>query len=190
MERRSIDWKLYNEKLAKIRTILTNWGYNADSSGIYLWQRYNEENNKVCAYVGLASNLATRTLQHYDGYGSHLDKSLKIHPDWKITEFYACKIEELKDLEVKKIEEIQKEHPEWVLYNIQSGGTNEKGNLQPNERHKYGLLKEKWRMKCLNNELKIKEIKKLCKTFNKKGSNSLQKEISQKILNIIQPKVI
>lgn len=111
------------------------WLRNYDKqSGIYLWDRYDED-GKYCWYVGKAKNLLRRTAQHIMDGKSHLDKSIKKHgvntyndealnPEkWKIAILQVCEIAELDTLEQHYINKWQKDHPNGKMYNIESGGT-------------------------------------------------------------------
>jgi hypothetical protein len=69
--------------------------------------------------------------------------SLKAHKDWKFQVLLQCEESELNEKEQEQINLFQETYPESKTYNIQSGGTNENGNLQKNTVKKYGVLKDK-----------------------------------------------
>ena len=109
------------------------WLSNYDKkSGIYLWDRTNED-GKYCWYVGQAKNLLRRTAQHIVDGKSHLDKSIKAHglsndhvlnPEkWGIEILQKCEIADLDKLEQYYIDIWKKYHPDGIMYNIESGGT-------------------------------------------------------------------
>ena len=53
-----------------------------DESGIYVFQRTDEETGLRFAYVGQAKNVMNRLVQHCMGFDSHIDKSLKKRKFW------------------------------------------------------------------------------------------------------------
>ena len=107
-------------------------------SGIYLWDRYDED-GKYCWYVGKAKNLLRRTAQHIVDGQSHLDKSIKAHgvaeykiigkptlwkeTTWRVDILELCGIENLDKLEQYYIDKWQKDYPNGIMYNVESGGT-------------------------------------------------------------------
>ena len=101
-------------------------------SGIYLWDRINED-GKYCWYVGQAKNLLRRTAQHIVDGQSHLDKSIKAHGitndtvarpcKWSIEILQLCEPSDLDVQEQYFIDKWKKDHPNGIMYNIESGGT-------------------------------------------------------------------
>ena len=100
-------------------------------SGIYLWERYNEE-GKYCWYIGKAKNILRRTAQHIMDGESHLDKSIKKHGmtndtvekpnSWSI-EIRGCEIADLDEFESFYINQWKQNNPNGIMYNVESGGT-------------------------------------------------------------------
>ena len=100
-------------------------------SGIYLWERYNEE-DKYCWYVGQAKNILRRTAQHIVDGQSHLDKSIKAHGflggkegdlGWNVRVLQDCSEDLLDEYEKTWINVEKKGHPNGIMYNVESGGT-------------------------------------------------------------------
>ena len=101
-------------------------------SGIYLWDRHNEE-GKYCWYVGQAKNILRRTAQHIVDGQSHLDKSIKKHGltndtvekpnNWSVEVLRVCEIKDLDEFEKFYIGQWKKEYPDSIMYNVESGGT-------------------------------------------------------------------
>jgi hypothetical protein len=69
----------------------------SNKSGIYLFYRTNEDNEK-CFYVGQAKDLLQRTASHLMGRKQHIDKSLYVHKlysednpyGWRLKIIYLC----------------------------------------------------------------------------------------------------
>ena len=57
--------------------------YLTDNSGIYVLTR--EENDFRYAYIGQAKHVLTRLAQHLTGFEQHIDKSLKKHGLWSVS---------------------------------------------------------------------------------------------------------
>ena len=101
-------------------------------SGIYLWERYNEE-GKYCWYVGKAKNILRRTAQHIVDGQSHLDKSIKKHGltndtvekpnSWSVDLLMLCEEKDLDRLEQSYISQWKRNNPNGIMYNVESGGT-------------------------------------------------------------------
>ena len=101
-------------------------------SGIYLWERYNED-GKYCWYIGKAKNILRRTAQHIMDGESHLDKSIKKHGmtndtvekpnSWSIEILRGCKVSDLDEFESFYINQWKQNNPNGIMYNIESGGT-------------------------------------------------------------------
>lgn len=101
-------------------------------SGIYIWERYNED-GVYCWYIGKAKNILHRTAQHIMDGQSHLDKSIKKHgltndmvaepTKWSIFVLRNCKIADLDKAERFCINLWLKTYPNSKTYNIESGGT-------------------------------------------------------------------
>lgn len=99
-------------------------------SGIYLWNRTNED-NVFCWYVGKAKNLLRRTAQHIVDGQSHLDKSIKKHgfyneknsKGWQVMVLDICEELLLDKMEQHYIASMQQQYPNGKTYNIESGGT-------------------------------------------------------------------
>lgn len=99
-------------------------------SGIYLWERTNED-EVYCWYIGKAKNLLRRTAQHIVDNQSHLDKSITKHGYYNIENFYGwsmrvlqeCSEDQLDEYERMWIKIWQQQRPNSKTYNIESGGT-------------------------------------------------------------------
>ncbi len=100
-------------------------------SGIYIWERYNED-GVYCWYIGKAKNLLHRTAQHIMDGQSHLDKSIKKHglfdreknpKGWSVLVVTICNELELDKLEQRCITDTIRLSPHGKMYNIESGGT-------------------------------------------------------------------
>ena len=100
-------------------------------SGIYLWERTNED-GVYCWYIGKAKNLLRRTAQHIVDGQSHLDKSIKAHGflggkegdlGWSVRLLQVCDEEYLDEYERTWINVWQQGHRDSKTYNIESGGT-------------------------------------------------------------------
>ena len=101
-------------------------------SGIYLWERHNED-GKYCWYIGKAKNILRRTAQHIMDGESHLDKSIKKHGmtndwvenqnKWSIEILRYCKVDDLDEFESFYINQWKQNYPNAIMYNIESGGT-------------------------------------------------------------------
>lgn len=96
-------------------------------SGIYLFFRTNEENEKCC-YIGQAKNLLWRTAQHLSGEKQHIDLSLFKHKwfnennptGWQLTILEFCKQEDLDKQEqyyINKYVDLG-----YKVYNVTGGG--------------------------------------------------------------------
>lgn len=96
-------------------------------SGIYLFFRTNEDNEKCC-YVGQAKNLLRRTAQHLSGRKLHIDLSLFKHKwfnennptGWQLTILEFCKQEDLDKQEQYYIDKYI--DLGYKVYNITGGG--------------------------------------------------------------------
>lgn len=101
-------------------------------SGIYIWERYNED-GVYCWYIGKAKNLLHRTAQHIVDGQSHLDKSIKKHgltndmvekrTAWSVSVLRNCEVADLDELERSYINQWLQSNPNGKTYNIESGGT-------------------------------------------------------------------
>lgn len=101
-------------------------------SGIYLWERTNED-GVYCWYIGKAKNLLRRTAQHIVDNQSHLDKSIKKHgltndtvekPNcWSVDVLMFCEEKDLDRLEQSYISQWKRNNPNGIMYNVESGGT-------------------------------------------------------------------
>lgn len=77
-----MDWREQeNENKA---TLLKEFPYLKDESGIYAFVRIDEIGIKH-AYVGQAKKVLTRLAQHLAGHEQHIDKSLKKHGLYSVT---------------------------------------------------------------------------------------------------------
>lgn len=117
-------------------------------SGIYLWNRINED-NVFCWYVGKAKNILRRTAQHIVDGQSHLDKSIKKHnfyneknPNgWQIMVLAICEELLLDKMEQNYIATMQQQYPDSKMYNVESGGTTGKTIIGERKQRK----DQKWR---------------------------------------------
>lgn len=101
-------------------------------SGIYIWERYNED-GVYCWYIGKAKNLLHRTAQHIIDGQSHLDKSIKKHgltnnpienpSNWCVQILRVWDVEYLDEAERHYIHYWLNSYPNSKTYNIESGGT-------------------------------------------------------------------
>lgn len=100
-------------------------------SGIYIWQRQNEE-GEYCWYIGKAKNLLRRTAQHIVDAQSHLDKSIKKHGffnkeknpfGWEFGIIELCSVLKLDETERRHIKVHMEAYPNSKTYNVESGGT-------------------------------------------------------------------
>ena len=100
-------------------------------SGIYLWERWNED-GKYCWYIGQAKNILWRTAQHIIDGKSHLDLSIKNHKfydkdnnttGWQFRILLTCLETELDYNEQLYIKNFQELYPDSIMYNVESGGT-------------------------------------------------------------------
>ncbi len=104
-------------------------------SGIYMWQRYNED-MEYCWYIGKAKNLLRRTAQHITDGQSHLDKSIKKHGffkseenmyGWGVCVLELCPENKLDERERAWIDhttlDLKLKKMKSKMYNIESGGT-------------------------------------------------------------------
>ena len=99
-------------------------------SGIYLWERTNED-QVYCWYIGKAKNLLRRTAQHIVDNQSHLDKSITKHGyynienshGWSMRVLQECSEILLDEYERTWIKIWQQQRPNSKTYNIESGGT-------------------------------------------------------------------
>ena len=98
-----------------------------NKSGIYLFYRDNEKNEK-CFYVGQAKDLLNRTAQHLVCKKQHIDKSLYVHgtyrednPNgWKLKVLYWCSPNNLDYWEQNYIDYFLKKG--YKSYNVTGGG--------------------------------------------------------------------
>ena len=106
------------------------------ASGIYVWTRTNEI--EKCAYVGKAKDLIDRSISHLMGYKQRIDQSLRkwgLYDEqynktgWKLgILFYPeNKLDCYERALIKKYQDVG-----YDLYNIESGGTADKTDI--NER--------------------------------------------------------
>lgn len=74
-------YAIKNERKKQIKSLCSNI---KETSGIYMFYRWNEEKQKWCVYIGQSqTSVLERCATHLDGYKSknpsHIDKSLKAH---------------------------------------------------------------------------------------------------------------
>lgn len=126
-------------------------------SGIYFYLR--EDMEAKYAYIGKAVDLKERNIAHIIGYAQRIDKSIKsrgfyseLNPGgWKLRVLYYPK-SDLDKWERYYIEQYQKAG--YVLYNVESGGTEGKtiiGERKPPKTYRDGLAQGR---KSLAKELK------------------------------------
>ncbi len=103
-----------------------------DKSGIYRFERVDEDGFRY-AYVGLATtSVLTRCADHLGGYDTHIDKSLKKHGlysesnpyGWRLNILCYCDKAQCNELEQRFIKATHKEG--WQLLNV-TGGSQAKG---------------------------------------------------------------
>ena len=118
-------------------------------SGIYLFYRTNEDNEK-CVYVGQAKNLLQRTAQHLTVVKkeTHIDKSLYAHKIYSDKNPDGWKVKVLEFAEPKYLDEVEKYYIDFYkdksgfkIYNVTGGGQIDKaediGKRQPKKLKSY-----------------------------------------------------
>lgn len=180
--------QFYAIREARIKQIKTICPNIQDKSGIYRFERFDEDGYKY-AYVGLATkSVLTRCADHLGGYSTHIDKSLKKHGlyskdniyGWQLNILSYCKEEMCNELEQRFIKATHREG--WQLLNV-TGGSQAKGkrNLDVGKTPRgYYDGKEQGRRDV------IKELKRLSKYVEiepKKGK--LSARMCEKLLELI-----
>ena len=156
-------------------------------SGIYLWERHNEE-GKYCWYVGQAKNILRRTAQHIVDGQSHLDKSIKKHGmtndmvekpnSWSIEILRCCEVADLDEFESFYINQWKQNNPNAIMYNVESGGTTGKTIIGEKKQRRDVKWKAEAKEKLL---AKYREYFHIVPTRNafKKGTHELKAEPKQ-----------
>lgn len=141
------DYKKILEKQREAEKTIKGFCPQIDhSSGIYFLIRREENANNI--YIGKGVDLLRRMVQHYLGYSQRIDISLKNrgfksfdNPNgWELF-FLKYPKEDLDKWERHFIEKYQSAG--WVLYNVESGGTDGKtiiGERKPPKSYREGLV--------------------------------------------------
>lgn len=154
-------------------------------SGIYLFYRLNE-NNEKCVYVGQAKNLLQRTAQHLTVVKkeTHIDKSLQKHKLYDLQNLNGWRVFVIKKADVSELDNLEKHYIDFYknqknvkLYNVTGGGQKDKaadvGERMPKK------LKSYAKGKAYAYEKVRSEIAKLFKknlTFSINGKTNKTKE--------------
>lgn len=154
-------------------------------SGIYLWERYNEE-GKYCWYVGQAKNILRRTAQHIIDGQSHLDKSIKKHGltndtvekpnSWSVDLLMLCEEKDLDRLEQSYISQWKRNNPNGIMYNVESGGTTGKTIIGEKKQRRDVKWKAEARAKVLAEYREYFDLEPKDNAFKKNGYNELKAE--------------
>lgn len=154
-------------------------------SGIYLWERYNEE-DKYCWYVGQAKNILRRTAQHIVDGQSHLDKSIKAHgltndqvlnpKKWSIGILQLCEPSDLDVQEQYFIAKWKRNNPNGIMYNVESGGTTGKTIIGEKKQRRDVKWRAEARTKVLAEYREYFDLEPKDSAFKKNGYNELKAE--------------
>lgn len=176
--------------------ILGNWKkilkerYNLkDESGIYLFYRTNE-NNEKCVYVGQSIKILTRCAGHLATRKkeSHIDKSLEKHGLWSNNNQNGWFVSCIKNCSINELDYYEKRFishyltGKYKVYNITGGGQLEK-ETDINERQKIKLKTyangKKFAYKQIQEKLKTLFEKYLDVTIKGKETKIKQKKLEE-----------